>query len=243
MDKPKASDPAPIEFSLPWRERILSLPFWEYLIENKGAVIAVSLTVVSLFVGLGIYLSKHQTSSTAQMFKAQHLANVLESTDNPSVDKKETLSKLKEIVSIQPGAAAAFSGTVAQEDLIQKVEPPTVFCFEAAARELQNNDLAVQAHISKLSLLYAEGKKEEVLVELDSLLQDIEKSKTSHLIPNAYAYLLLQKATILKELHRSPNTTIDEFEQTLLVYPEVHANFEKTFTGNVKELISFLRDS
>jgi hypothetical protein len=241
MEKPKAPDTLPEQFQLSWRERILSLPFWEYAIENKGIVAAISLVIVSSFVGLGIYLSKHQASSIAQMFKAQHLAKELKSIDNPSADKKETLTKLEEIVSVQPDASA-FAGTVAQEQLIQKVEPPTLYCFETARTELQNNGLAIQGCIDKLSLLYAQGKKEEVLVELDSVLQQIEKSETSCQAPNAYAYLLLQKATILKELHRSPNTTIDEFELTLSTYPEVNANFERTCAGNVKELISFLRE-
>jgi hypothetical protein len=243
MDKPRISDPIPTDFQQSWHERLLSMPFWEYLIENRGPVIAIAIAAASLFVGIGIYLSKHQTSSIAQMFKAQHLAKVLKSTDNPSADKKEALGKLEEIVVINPTAAAAFSGTVAQEELIQNIEPPTIACFETALNLLQSNNLSIQSDIDKISLLYAKGEKEGVLVEIDALLQHIEKLGTPCPVPNAYAYVLLQKATILKELHRSTNATIEEFERTLVLFPELNTTFERICTSNVTELVSFLRDS
>ena len=232
--------PPRIEPTLNWHERWLHWSGWEQIVEYRWQLIGSTVCLVALVWLLGWWFARTESSSVAQTLRAEAIVQRLrnpESTPEVSeISVQQDLERLKELCPLKTPLGTRFSGVIAEEEVLQNVQPISEERFSIASKNLEQASLSLESSLVLATQLSEEGKIDEALRTLDDTI-----SKSGDDFPQAHAYALLQKAALLREQKKANSEVIEEVERFISSHPDVEATFDHVFSGKAREVLAFLK--
>jgi hypothetical protein len=210
--------PLPLLFS-----RIADWSGWEYLYEERRKVSAIIILGICIFLGIGWFISKKQTSSLGMLLQAE---NVVSTITNPTVKlAPEAIEKDSDkLFNLTSSAAVSsrFCGILAQEDILMHSHELKASFFDTTSKQLDKQGFPLLSQLAQTTLTQGTGSKEEALQKIDSLLPQSR-------LPWLTLYLLTQKAYLLKELGKPNEEVIEELKNQAKTIKSVEDFFEDWF--------------
>jgi hypothetical protein len=241
MIEPQQHPPIPpVQFRPQWHERLVHWSGWEQLAEHRRPVIAAIVLILVLLWLMGWWVARSSTSSVASTLRAEALVQRLQAPEStpksPEITVEDAKKRLETLVPTGSSISARFSGVLAEEEVLQRVQPITVDRFTVAIQNLQQASLPIDASLTQATELTKEGKIDSALQTLNSVVED---TKTQFFVARAYA--LLQKAVLLREQHVSNGEVIDELQTLLTSNANVGEAADQWFSGKTDRVLAVLR--
>ena len=241
MIEPQQPPPIPpVQFRPQWHERLVHWSGWEQLAEHRRPVIAAIVLILVFLWLMGWWVAHSSTSSVASALRAEALVQRLQAPESnpksPEITVEEAKRRLEALVPTGSSLSARFSGVLAEEEVLQRVQPITVDRFTVAIQNLQHASLPIDASLTQATELTKEGKTDSALQTLSSVL---EHTKTPFFVARAYA--LVQKAALLRDQHVSNGEVIDELQALLASNSNVGEATDRWFSGKTDQVLSALR--
>jgi hypothetical protein len=210
------------------------------MVEYRAQLIGGTLCLFVLVILSGWWYSRRESSSVASTIRAEAIVQRLRqskaSPETADISVQQGLQRLEELTPQGTSLFTRFSGVVAEEEVLQNVQPLSKDRFDIASKNLEQADLPIDSSITSATFLSRSGNVDEALRLLD---QTIEKSGDR--FPMAHAYALLQKAELLREQNKTNTAEIDELTRYMSSHPELEASFDHVFSGKAHSAIAFLK--
>ena len=239
-DPIQVSPKIPSEPPLNWHDRILNWSGWEQMAEYRWQLIGAAVSLVAVVWLLGWWFARSESSSVANNIRAdlivQRLRNPGSSAASSEVSVQQDLQRLEDLCPKGTPLATRFSGVIAEEQILQNVHPLSNQRFSTASESLAESNLPFDSAIVLATKLTEEGKNEEALRIIDDTI-----AKTGADFPEAHAYALLQKITLLRGLKKANAEVIEDLQQFLASHPDVQSSFDLIFSGKAQDILAFLK--
>lgn len=240
MEPTQQPPKSPKELEPHWHERLLNWSGWEKMAEYRAQFIGAALSLVVIVILIGLWYSRSESSSVANTLRAEaivHRLRLEEVAPEKSENSTETdLTRLKELSPPRSALFSRFSGVVAEEEVLQHVQPLSKSRFDMASLTLCNASLPLFSSLTTETYLSHEGKGDDALRLLD---ETIDKTKEQY--PIVHMYALLQKAVLLREQQKANASVIDEVLQFAVSHVDANASLDRVFAGKVHEALDLLR--
>ena len=228
-----------------WYERILLWSGWESLVEYRRQLLGVVLCLALFIFCIGWWFAKNESSSIGSTLRAEAIVQRLQSPEStPETSKTAAdidLQRLNELASKGSSLSSRFSGVIAEEDLIQHVEPLSSERFAIASKNLTLATLDLHSELVESTLFSQQGRIDDALRVLDNVIAKSLTQESTPLFPELHAYALLQKATLLCEQKKSNSAVVDELQQFLDSHPSVETSFDSWLSGKGRQALISIR--
>jgi hypothetical protein len=210
------------------------------MVEYRWQLIGSAFCLVALIWLIGWWFARSESSSVVQVLRAeaivQRLKNPEASPGTAGISVEQDLKRLQDLAKNGTPLASRFSGVIAEEEVVQHVQPISEQRFSVASENLDYAHLPLDASLVQATLLFQAGKLDEALKAIDSILE-----KSVETFPEVHAYALLQKATILRKQNIPNSAVITELEAFLSTHNDVDSSFDHIFSGKIHTVLSFLK--
>lgn len=228
----------PVELRPHWHDRLIHWSGWEQLSERRRPVLGALILILLCVWMIVWWVGRRSTTSVASALRAEALVQRLrspkETPDLPSMTVKEERERLEALVPVKSALSPRFSGVLAEEEVVQRVQPITKDRFIVAIQNLRQASLPVDAAVTEATELTKEGKTVDALQTLDTVTQETA-------FPVVRAYALLQKAVLLRDQHVSNGEVIDELQTLLQSSSMVRDVVDQWFSGQGDRALTALR--
>ena len=227
-----------VELRLHWHERLIHWSGWERLAEYRRSVFIIAILALACVWLIGWWVAKRSTTSVASAIRAEAFVERLRSPGNaaeaPAMTIEEARKRLEALIPPYSALGVRFSGILAEEEVLERVQPITEARFATAVRNLREASLPTDVAVTEATKLTKEGKTEDALQALSKIIDEPS-------FPLARAYALVQKALLLHDQRSSNEEVVDEFQAFLRSNAAVREAVDQWVSNRNDQLLSVLR--